>query len=105
MQGSWKAKCEDSYIYRYVFNRQNSETLFTERVVVEGNWEIDFSGNQSAEIPWLPEVYKDIDYYIDLCMEEYYYWVVVQQGDGISEINITAENFTPPNYKYYDPPQ
>lgn len=105
LQGNWKAKCKDSYIYRYVFNRRNSETLFTERVVVEGSWEIDFSGNKSAEIPWLPEVYKDIGYYTNLCMEEYYYWVIVQQGDSISEINVTAKNFTPPNYKYYDPPQ
>ena len=101
LQGNWKARCS-SYVYRYVFDRRNSKTLFSETVPVDGSWEVDFSGNQSAEILWFPEVRKDIDYYVNLCDEEYYYWVLVQQGDGISEINVTAENFTPPNYKYLD---
>lgn len=103
LQGSWKGRCKDSYVYRSVSKYENYyETLFSEKVVIEGSFEIEFSGNRSAEIPWLPEVYKDIDYYINLCKEQYYYWVYIQQADGVSEINLTAENFTPPNYKYLD---
>ena len=102
MQGSWKARCKDSYVYRNIEDRQSYKTIFRETVVVEGSFDIGFSGNRSDEIPWLPEVYKDIDYYTNLCKEEYFYWVYIHQTDTISEINITAENFTPPNYKYLD---
>lgn len=102
LQGSWQGRCKNSSITRYVEDRRNYKTLFNETVVVEGSFEIEFSGSRSVEIPWLPEINKDIDYYINLCKEQFYYWLYIYQSDGISEINVTAENFTPPNYKYLD---
>ena len=102
LQGSWKGRCKNSSVYRHIEDHENYKTIFTENVVIEGSFDIEFSGNRSDEIPWLPEIYKDIDYYINLCKEKYYYFVYIYQSDGISEINLTAENFTPPNYKYLD---
>ena len=102
LQGSWKGRCKNGYIYRHVEDRKTYKTLVSENVVVEGSFEIEFSGNRSDEIPWLPEVRENIGYYTNLCIEQFYYWVYVYQSDSISEINLTAENFTPPNYKYLD---
>ena len=101
LQGNWKAKRSVSAVMRDVNNHQTYQRIEYSYVNINETFEINFSGIQSDVIPWHPETLKNIDHYRDLC-KEYYIWVQVTQYDNVSEICITAENFIPPNYEFFN---
>lgn len=101
LQGNWKAKRSVSAVMRDVNNHQTYQRIEYSYVNINETFEINFSGIQSEVIPWHPETLNNIDHYRSLC-EEYYTWVQVTQYDNVSEICITAENFIPPNYEFFN---
>lgn len=101
LQGSWKAKRTVRNVIRDVNNRQPYKRIEFSNVAVNETFEINFSGIQSDVIPWHPETLNNIDHYRDYC-KEYYIWVQVTQYDSVTEVYVTAENFPPPDYKFFN---
>ena len=101
LQGNWKAKRSVSAVMRDVNNRQTHQGIEHSYVNINEIFEINFSGIQSEVIPWHPETLNNIDHYRSLC-EEYYIWVQVTQYDNVTEVYVTAENFIPPNYEFFN---
>ena len=101
LTGAWKGRYTTSISKALLYPQTENVQEFGEEYDIPGTHEINFFGTQGDDLPWFEDITKDLAYY--KCWGNFQYgYTMSRQSDTLTEILLTKDNFTPPNYKYLD---